>query len=648
MAFSSRFNRSASAEAGCLIDGTNTPNPTPPSTGSARSSRPRSYLLRGLLTFLMIGAAQGALNASTGVNGTADYLQWLLKNEEKTEKPASEANAANLAPVRSAQGGSDGVEHQRPPMPHARVVIERVRRNDTLAALMERQKVPRQVAREFVERAKPLFDLDQRLTIDTPVKLTFGLDNQLIGMGYSITRDKTLRVVVDSNRKMTAFLEKVHPLALPEKLLQEETAAVERQGVAEAMLAEEEALLEDEILAFDGQGEARSGQPREKMALPYQVREVTIRPGDNLSSLLAQQRIPSQTSLAISKAARPVFDLARQLSPGKTITLTFAPNGDLTELLYPVDFERTFLLTGNNDKGFTARIEKKRLEVHLESITGTIRNERSLFLAGKSLGLSKSQAIKLSGLFEWDIDFAHELQSGDHFTIVQEGLFFEGKRVRDGDIVAAEFTNHGKLHRVVRYIDPKGNVDYYDKDGNNVRKMFIRAPMDFTRISSHFSKNRMHPILGYGRAHQGVDYAAPTGTPVRAAGDGRIEFIGYKGGYGKFITVRHSEKYSTAYGHLNSFADELRPGSQVRQGEIIGRVGSTGLATGPHLHYEVHVRDVPVNPLTIQMASRGPLDKKLLPDFRKQSAQLFALLDKRKAGDVTHLAQQLTQRTQTR
>ncbi|MBF0127933.1 MAG: M23 family metallopeptidase, partial [Magnetococcales bacterium] len=287
----------------------------------------------------------------------------------------------------------------------------------------------------------------------------------------------------------------------------------------------------------------------------------------------------------------------------------------------------------------TARIEKKQLEVRLESIDGTIRNERSLFVAGKHLGLSKSQAIKLSGLFEWDIDFAHDLQPGDHFTIVQEGLFHQGKRVRDGDIVAAEFTNRGQLYRAVRYIDPNGNVDYYDKDGNNVRKMFIRAPMDFTRISSFFSKNRLHPILGYGRAHKGVDYAAPRGTPVRAAGDGVIDFIGYnRSGFGKLITVRHNDKYTTAYGHLNSFANDLRHGDRVKQGQIIGRVGSTGLATGPHLHYEVRVNDEQVNPLSIQKASLGPVDKKYLKDFRNQSSQLFALLNKRKTGDVTHLA----------
>ncbi|MBF0428087.1 MAG: peptidoglycan DD-metalloendopeptidase family protein [Magnetococcales bacterium] len=318
-------------------------------------------------------------------------------------------------------------------------------------------------------------------------------------------------------------------------------------------------------------------------------------------------------------------------------------------MTYPVDRERTIQVTSKNGSQFMAKLEKKLLDVRLESIDGVISNERSLFDAAKREGLSKSQAIKLSGLFEWDIDFARDLNPGDHFTIVQEGLFFEGKRVRDGDIVAAEFTHRGQLFRAIRYIDPKGHVGYFDKNGNNVRKMFIRAPMDYSRISSFFSHNRLHPIYGFNRAHKGVDYAAPVGTPVRASGDGVIDFIGGKGGFGNLITVRHSSKFSTAYAHLSSFASGLRTGTRIRQGQVIGRVGATGTATGPHLHYEVHVNGVEVNPLSVQLPFSGSVETKYLSDFRTQSNQVLALLTKRKSGDVTNLASlSLTQRSQAR
>lgn len=667
MFFLSRFVQSVSAESELTIQEKLTENKqfhkndwlNNPS-GLTHSKSLSFYLFRGILTFSLIVAVHDALNASTNANGPADYFHWLLKketgNQNPISKPSPETNAFQTlaTPIQTAS--------IQPPQPKSRlrVVIERIHRNDTYDNLMERQNISKKVAAAFANQAKPIFNLHQSLKIDTPVKLTFNQDNQLIGFDFPINHKKILRIIVNYNQQILASLEDSRPLTPLEKISIDETKSSIKDQVDQTKPSIEGNQLDsemqvtsddDEIFAEDDndteQLSSANTQPKETTNDNTITKEITIRPGDTLASLLARRHITNATSLQISKAAKPIFDLARQLSPGKTITLSITAKGTLTSLVYPIDHERTFWMTKQDNQKFIAKIEKNPLEVRLESIDGTIHNERSLFVAAKHGGLSQSQAIKLSGLFEWDIDFAHDLHAGDHFTIVQEGLFFKGKRVRDGDIVAAEFTNRGKVFRAVRYIDPKGNVDYYDKDGNNVRKMFIRAPMDFTRISSLFSNDRLHPVFGYNRAHKGVDYAAPKGTPVRASGDGVIDFIGYSSGFGKLITVRHNNKYTTAYAHLNSFSSNLQKGSRIKQGEVIGQVGATGTATGPHLHYEVRINDQQVNPLSIQLPSNGPVSKKYLTDFRNQSNQLMALLKKRKSGDVTYLASLLLPNVRT-
>ncbi|WP_130472793.1 peptidoglycan DD-metalloendopeptidase family protein, partial [Candidatus Magnetaquicoccus inordinatus] len=261
----------------------------------------------------------------------------------------------------------------------------------------------------------------------------------------------------------------------------------------------------------------------------------------------------------------------------------------------------------------------------------------SLFMAGKEAGLSQSMVVKLAKLFEWDLDFTRDIHAGDRFRVVYESKYFQGKRERDGEIVAAEFVNQGRVLQVFRYTDPSGNSGYYDAKGQSIRKIFIRTPVDFTRITSLFTKHRKHPIFGFTRAHKGVDYAAPQGTPVRASGDGRVTYIGHKGDYGQFITIRHNDTYSTAYAHLSSFGRGLRVGSQVKQGEVIGRVGTTGASTGPHLHYEVRVHDEPVNPLSIQQIMANPVSPRFAEDFRQHSQRAVAMLHTESAPRVAAL-----------
>jgi murein DD-endopeptidase MepM/ murein hydrolase activator NlpD len=198
--------------------------------------------------------------------------------------------------------------------------------------------------------------------------------------------------------------------------------------------------------------------------------------------------------------------------------------------------------------------------------------------------------------------------------------------LRDGDIIAAEFVNQGRSYKALRYKDPKGDVDYYAPDGKRLRKKFLRTPVNFTRISSGFSLHRKHPILNVIRAHKGVDYAAPTGTPIRAAGDGKVVFKGRKGGYGKVIILRHGAIYSTVYGHMSRYARGLSVGKRVRQGQIIGYVGMTGLATGPHLHYEFRVHGVHRNPLTVKLPAAAPLPARYHADFQAHTEEALARL----------------------
>ena len=210
-------------------------------------------------------------------------------------------------------------------------------------------------------------------------------------------------------------------------------------------------------------------------------------------------------------------------------------------------------------------------------------------------------------MFAWDIDFVLDIREGDRFTAVYEQIYQDGKYLRDGEVLAAEFINAGRVYRAVRFVSDSGRAGYYTPDGAPMRKAFLRAPVEFTRVSSGFNPHRLHPILNLIRGHMGTDYAAPTGTPVHAAGDGRVSFAGQRGGYGNALILAHSNSVSTLYGHMSRFARQVRVGTRVQQGEVIGYVGMTGLATGPHLHYEYLVNGVHKNPQTVQLAGAEPL-----------------------------------------
>ena len=237
--------------------------------------------------------------------------------------------------------------------------------------------------------------------------------------------------------------------------------------------------------------------------------------------------------------------------------------------------------------------------------------------------------MRLVAIFGWDIDFALDIRKGDSFTILYEEQYKNGVKVAEGPIIAAEFINQGKAIRAIRYSENNERNDYYDANGDAMRKAFLRTPVDFfSRISSRFSLGRKHPVLNKIRAHKGVDYAAATGTPVRATGDGVIVFAGKNGGFGRTIKLKHGGTYSTVYAHLRRIAKNIRRGKKVKQGQIIGYVGQSGLATGPHLHYEFQIHGVHRNPLTVKLPKVKAIAKENLTEFKKTIVPILAELDR--------------------
>lgn len=290
------------------------------------------------------------------------------------------------------------------------------------------------------------------------------------------------------------------------------------------------------------------------------------------------------------------------------------------------------LMADRDNYEFSIEESKRNSTQQFSSAQTTI--ESSLLIDGQKAGLSAKLIDQLTDIFAWDIDFATNLHKGDQFTVLYEKTVVDGIAIGNDEIVAAEFINQGKSYTAVRYKDKKGHVSYYSPEGNGMRKAFLSTPVDFARISSHFDAHRKHPVLNRIRAHKGVDYAARTGTPVKSTGDGEIIFNGRKGGFGQVVIIKHGEHYESLYAHLSKFKKGLTTGSQVKQGEVIGYVGQTGLATGPHLHYEFHVDGTYRNPLTVALPNSLPITNKLLANFKAQTQPLLAQLNQAKARMV--------------
>src|SRR5271165_5525727 len=310
------------------------------------------------------------------------------------------------------------------------------------------------------------------------------------------------------------------------------------------------------------------------------------------------------------------------LKPGDAIKLTHS-DGGIKELTRKVSETQTLKVV-REEAGFAARMIENPVETRIRTATATI--DSSLFEAAEAADISDTVALKLANVFAWDIDFVLDIREGDRFTAVYEQVYQDGKYLRDGEVLAAEFVNNGRVYRAVRFVTVAGNASYYTPDAVPMRKALLRAPVEFTRVSSGFNPHRLHPILNRIRGHMGTDYAAPTGTPVHAAGDGRVSFAGWRGGYGNALLLAHGGNISTLYGHMSRFARSIHVGTRVQQGEVIGYVGMTGLATGPHLHYEYLLNGVHKDPQTVHLAGAEPLRAESLDKFRADCAPWLALL----------------------
>lgn len=359
------------------------------------------------------------------------------------------------------------------------------------------------------------------------------------------------------------------------------------------------------------------------------LREDRVQRGDTVMELLQRLGVDDPAAVGFLKGSNTTQSLFRQLSPGKNIIARTGTQGELQTLVFPLNGgkDQALVVERQGDR-FVASEQALPLETQVVMKTAEIRY--SLFGASDAAGIPDSVATQLADIFGGDIDFHRDLRKGDRFAVIYESVNHLGRAVRSGRILAAEFVNNGKTYRAAWFADDAGGESaggYYTAEGKNIRKAFLRSPLEFSRITSGFTSARFHPVLQKWRAHRGVDYGAPVGTRVKATGNGVVEFVGVQGGYGKVVILRHQGRYTTLYGHLSGFASGLRKGSRVSQGDVIAFVGATGLASGPHLHYEFRVGDVHQNPLAIALPSAPPLMPQQLAQFQAQTGTHLARLD---------------------
>ncbi len=367
----------------------------------------------------------------------------------------------------------------------------------------------------------------------------------------------------------------------------------------------------------DKSGSARPAENENDKKTIFSEIKGSIRKGETFFNIFKKYNLDISELFMIREAAADVHGL-RELHPGRQYKITVDNNEKINSLEYRINDDAILNITRTASGFYAEKIpinyEKKILHM------GHVIKDNLI----SSLGEGRENlvlALELSDIFAWDIDFTTDIRNDDSVKIVVEGLYLDGAFKKYGDILSVEFTNNGQVYKAYRFVN-NGKAGYYDDNGKSFKKAFLKAPLNFRRISSYYSGNRFHPVLRIYRPHHGVDYSAPMGTPVSAIGDGKIIFAGEKGGYGKFVGIRHPNGYETFYGHLSKIDKGIRSGTKVDQGEIIGYVGATGLATGPHLHYEMKVNHRSVNPLTIKLPRAESISGGLMAEFRSFRNQM--------------------------
>ncbi|MBW1838668.1 MAG: M23 family metallopeptidase [Deltaproteobacteria bacterium] len=351
--------------------------------------------------------------------------------------------------------------------------------------------------------------------------------------------------------------------------------------------------------------------------------DYTFKQRDTFYEVLLDFGIPPREIFSLIESSKKIYNLKR-VKPGNTMALKIDPvHHTVVRLEFSFD-GRQMLVVTKTDQEYLASKEEIAFDSKLRTIAGTIKN--SLFEDATKSGCSPQLILNFADIFAWDVDFLSDLRENDSFKLLFEEIYKDGDFVRYGKILAAEFTNQGERFRAFYFENDKGRAGYYNDEGKSVDREFLKSPLRYSRISSRFSKRRFHPVLRIYRPHSGVDYAAPTGTPAETTCDGKIIFIGWKKDYGKCIKIRHNHIYTSYYGHLSRFAKGMKLGKRVKQGQVIGYVGATGLATGPHLDYRLKKRGKFIDPLKFRSPRILSISKAQLPQFEKSKRQLLAML----------------------
>jgi murein DD-endopeptidase MepM/ murein hydrolase activator NlpD len=342
---------------------------------------------------------------------------------------------------------------------------------------------------------------------------------------------------------------------------------------------------------------------------------------DNTTNIF--YKVGHQELLNILKDDKEIYKNIKKLKKGSIVRASTA-NGQLSQLVFTHDNKNSYVITNKNGK-YQGNWKDNLFEVRQARASFTIEN--GLFFDGKKAGIASDIIKQIVKVFDWDIDFSHDVRIGDKVTAVFEEIYHDGDKVDNQHLLAAEFINKGRKFRSIRYTYKDGKSDYFTPQGREMKKAFIRTPIEHARVSSHFNPGRFHPKLHKIRAHKGTDFAARTGTAIMATGNGVIKSIGRKGGYGRTIIIQHREGYTTTYAHMSRYKKGLKLGGKVYQGDTIGYVGRSGLATGPHLHYELHQAKKAVNPMTVVLPNSMSLSKSELQDFRNKAINLVLQLN---------------------
>lgn len=364
----------------------------------------------------------------------------------------------------------------------------------------------------------------------------------------------------------------------------------------------------------------------------YETLTLTIRSGDTLDQLFRKHQLDIGHLATIARLDEAGKQF-RKIKPGDVFEITH-DEGQVVSMYSALNLTSA-LQVEREESGFTAKVIERPIEKRKRHAYGVIEN--SLYESAAAAGLSDKVIMNIAGIFAWDVDFVLDIRSGDNYYVQYEEIWQDGELITDGEIVVAEFNNNGRSSQAIRFIDDSGRSDYFSPDGHSVRKAFLRSPVDF-RVSSSFNPNRRHPVLKTVRPHRGVDYAAPRGTAIKAAGDGKVIFRGVKSGYGNVVILQHGGNITTLYAHMSSFAAKARLGSRIRQGQTVGFVGKTGLVTGVHLHYEYRLNGVHRNPRTVKLPQADPIANEYRQRFLATAAPLLEELEQFKNTQLATVA----------